>query len=415
MEDTVSPRVAAKMVYTGAFAASFAEASSQLAKLSELSLSAERIRRVCRHVGSDRIEQQEQLQEAFQTKLLPERCHGKPADIEPPEIACVMADGGRYQVLDRSRASTSGRSARKGEHWKESRIGLLASMSGDRHESDPHPELPSAVRYEAVAEKLSNIGKTGAELNFPDETESALGTTLTTDSDEFPGSTLESRCVVASGQNWEGFGGILASQAWYRGFAASACKVFVSDGSAAIEKLHRTHFSEHTSVLDILHALSYSLAAARAVSSDEVAARQQYDVWAEKIWKGCVRDVIDELNVHCQRIGEPPPDADRDDPRQIVRTSRVYYENHAKRMNYPHYRREGFPLTSSLMESMVKQVSRRVKGSEKYWSKEGGEVMLRLRSEYLSDDDPMGAYWTRRSRQATGMRTYRRNAPTLAP
>ena len=84
-------------------------------------------------------------------------------------------------------------------------------------------------------------------------------------------------------------------------------------------------------------------------------------------------------------------------------------------MNYPHYRREGFPLTSSLMESTVKQVSRRVKGSEKYWSQGGGELMLRLRGEYLSEDNPMGTYWTRRSRQATGMRTYRHATPSLSP
>ncbi len=403
------------MAYSGAFAASFAEASSKLAKLSDLSISAERIRRVCQHVGSDRIEQQEQLQEAFQTKLLPERCHGKPADMEPPEIACVMADGGRYQVLDRSLPPAGGRSARKGEHWKESRIGLLASMSGERHESDPQPELPSALRYEVVADKLSDIGKTGAKLDSFDETKPVSGVASAANSDKFPGPILESRGVVASGQSWEDFGCLLASQAWYRGFAASTRKVFVSDGSAAIEKLQRTHFSEHTSVLDILHALSYSLAAARAVSNDEAAAEQQYDVWAEKIWKGCIREVINELNAHSQRIGEPPPNAGGDDPREITRASRVYYENHAQRMNYPLYRREGLPLTSSLMESMVKQVSRRVKGSEKYWSKEGGEVMLRLRGEYLSNDNPMGAYWTRRSRQATGMRTYRRPPARLAP
>jgi hypothetical protein len=418
VEDTVSPRVAIKMVHAGAFSASFAEASNQLVNLSDLSISAERIRRACHHVGSDRIEQQQRLQDAFASKPLPERCHGRPADVESPEIACVMADGGRYQLLDRRVSSTDQRSARKGEHWKESRIGLLASMSGERHTHDPHPELPSSLRYGAVAEKLADIGKTGAKPDFPDEIaapKAASGSTTATDANEFPGPALQSRSVVASGRNWKDFGRLLASEAWYRGFAAAGRKVFVSDGSAAIEKLHRTQFSEYTSVLDILHALSYSLAAARAVTGDEATARRQYDAWAEKIWQGCIRDVIDELETHSRQIGEPPPEAGSDDPRQIVRTSRIYYENHAKRMNYPLYRREGLPLTSSLMESMVKQVSRRVKGSEKYWSPEGGEAMLRLRGEYLSDDDPMGAYWTRRSRHATGTRTYRRHPPAVSP
>jgi hypothetical protein len=62
------------------------------------------------------------------------------------------------------------------------------------------------------------------------------------------------------------------------------------------------------------------------------------------------------------------------------------------------------------MESMVKQVSRRVKGSEKYWSSPGGEAILRLCGEYLSDDKPMRAYWDQRSRHAPGVRAYRSKA-----
>lgn len=414
VDDTVSPRVAQKMVRSGAFSSSFAEASSQLVNLSDLCVSAERIRRACSHVGHDRVEEQTQLQEAFLAKSLPEQRHGKPADVEPPEIACVMADGGRYQVLDRRNRVAGKRSARKGEHWKESRIAVLASMLGEQYDQDPHPQLPSALRYGAVAEKLSEIGKTGAKLDLDEangEIERPPDGPATTESDEFPGPTLERRKVVASGQSWEEFGYLLASQAWYQGFAAAERKVFVSDGSATIEKLQRTHFSGHTSVLDILHALSYSLAAARAVHDDEASARRQYNNWAERIWQGRVREVVDALKAHGQRIGEPPPDASSEDPREVVRTSRVYYENHARRMDYPLYRRQGFPLTSSLMESTVKQVNRRVKGSEKYWSQNGGEAMLRLRADYLSDDNPMGDYWTRRFRRATGMRTYRRLAP----
>jgi len=33
---------------------------------------------------------------------------------------------------------------------------------------------------------------------------------------------------------------------------------------------------------------------------------------------------------------------------------------------------------SSLVESVVKQVNRRVKGSEKFWSEEGAEAILQL-------------------------------------
>lgn len=406
MEDTASPRVLAKMVYSGTMAASFGEASNALAMLADLAISDERVRRACRHTASDRIDQHKRLQDAYQSKSLPEQAHGKPADVEAPEIACVMSDGGRYQYLDRSLPARSNRSAHKGEHWKESRIGLLASMSGERHEVDPQPALPPELRYQALAEVLSEIGKTGAKLDSAEKSvEDAVS--AADHSDGLVGPTLEQRSIVASRQSWEAFGPLLASQAWYHGFAAAARKVFVSDGSATIEKLQRTNFSQYTSVLDILHALSYGLAAARAVSNDEASAEQKYNVWAAMIWEGRVENVTDELIVYGTKLGEPPPDAGRDDPREVVRASRVYYENHVQRMDYPRFRREGFPLTSSLMESTVKQVSRRVKGSEKYWSSVGGEGMLRLRGEYLSDDQPMNQYWSSRSRDACGTRAYR--------
>ena len=99
-----------------------------------------------------------------------------------------------------------------------------------------------------------------------------------------------------------------------------------------------------------------------------------------------------------------PPDAGRDDPREVIRTSRVYYENHTERMDYPRYRREGFPLTSSLMESTVKQVSRRVKGSEKFWSTGGAEALLQLSADYLSETDPLTPFWRNRQSTATGQR-----------
>lgn len=395
------------MVYSGTSAASFGAANQDLAHLANLSISDERVRRACHHVGADRIKEQQLLQDAFQSKPLPEQIEGKPANVEPPEIACVMADGGRYQHLDRSVDVPRRRaSARKGEHWKESRIGILLNMAGEQYDSDPQPKLPAELSYEAIADKLSEIGRTGGKLNELEETDEDHSTAEAV-SDGLVGPTLKSRSVVASRQSWEAFGPLLASQAWYHGFAAARRKVFVSDGSSTIEKMQRIHFPHYTSVLDILHALSYGLAAARAISNTEDLAREKYNLWAAAIWEGRVDDVIDELVAYQTKLGAPPSDARSDDPREILRVSRVYYENHCDRMDYPSYRCQGFPLTSSLMESTVKQVSRRVKGSEKYWSSKGGEAILRLRGEYLSDDQPMQCYWQSRSGNATGTRSYR--------
>ncbi len=37
-------------------------------------------------------------------------------------------------------------------------------------------------------------------------------------------------------------------------------------------------------------------------------------------------------------------------------------------MRYDEYRRQGLPFTSCHIESTIKQINRRVKGSENFWS-----------------------------------------------
>ncbi len=56
-------------------------------------------------------------------------------------------------------------------------------------------------------------------------------------------------------------------------------------------------------------------------------------------------------------------------------------------MDYAHYRRDGLPVTSSQAESLVKQISKRVKGTEKFFNDgQSGEAILQLRAAILCDD-----------------------------
>jgi hypothetical protein len=91
----------------------------------------------------------------------------------------------------------------------------------------------------------------------------------------------------------------------------------------------------------------------------------------------------------------------------VVAKALTYLRNNESRMKYAEYRKQGLPIVSSLVESMVKQISRRVKGTEKFWGEEGAEALLQLRADYLSDGDVMGHFWQRRQAKATGQRYYR--------
>ena len=75
-------------------------------------------------------------------------------------------------------------------------------------------------------------------------------------------------------------------------------------------------------------------------------------------------------------------------------------------MDYPRYRRLGLPVTSALMESLVKEVNYRVKGTEKFWNDpSGAEAILQVRAAALCDDDRLARYLARRP----GCSYYRRS------
>ena len=70
----------------------------------------------------------------------------------------------------------------------------------------------------------------------------------------------------------------------------------------------------------------------------------------------------------------------------------------------PNYRCQGLPITSSYVESAVKQFNQRVKGTEKFWSEAGAEALLQLRADQLDDAAPMGEFWQRRQASESGLR-----------
>lgn len=128
-----------------------------------------------------------------------------------------------------------------------------------------------------------------------------------------------------------------------------------------------------------------------------------------KAWRGNVGVVIDDLKSQHVRIGMPPEDADEDDPREQLRRVIGYLENNQVRMRYNEYRMLGLPTTSAWMESAVKEMNYRIKGTEMFWNNPAGaEAILQIRAAALSDDDRLVRLLSHRP----GQRTLRRTQPT---
>jgi hypothetical protein len=62
-------------------------------------------------------------------------------------------------------------------------------------------------------------------------------------------------------------------------------------------------------------------------------------------------------------------------------------------MNYVEYRKQGLPVSSCMVESLIKEINYRVKGTEKFWDDpEGGEGIIQVRGALLCDDDRLANF-----------------------
>src|SRR3970040_535776 len=110
-------------------------------------------------------------------------------------------------------------------------------------------------------------------------------------------------------------------------------------------------------------------------------------------WRGEVGKVLEELRLWQTRLGTAPSDAPENDPRCLVAKTITYLDHNEPRMNYPEHRRQGMPVTRAWMESLVKEINYRVKGTEMFWNDpEGAEAILQVRAAALCDDDRLGRY-----------------------
>ncbi len=194
-----------------------------------------------------------------------------------------------------------------------------------------------------------------------------------------------------------------------RNFFGAGRKAFLGDGLAANWTIQRQRFASFEPILDFVHALSYVFAAASAgrPRAEGVAI---YKRWIQWVWSGQVATILPELATHSAALGEPPPGCADSDPRNLIFEALRYLRNNASRMRYDDYRRRGLPIMTSAVESTIKQINRRVKGSEKFWSEPGAEAILQLRADDLSETEPMERFWSERETQAGSRRRYRRVA-----
>jgi hypothetical protein len=65
----------------------------------------------------------------------------------------------------------------------------------------------------------------------------------------------------------------------------------------------------------------------------------------------------------------------------------------------------GLPITSSHIESTIKRINRRVKGTEKFWD-QGAEPLLTLAAAHLSETNRLDNFWKNRRKRLQPIRRH---------
>jgi len=260
--------------------------------------------------------------------------------LNPPLLLVVGMDGGRVQTREKQ--------GETGSRWREDKVGAITSyLLGDGTEE--HPPEPLVTTY------VATMGKT------------------------------------------EAFGKLVALEAERRGKRQAQTVLVMGDGGNWIDPLSARERLHDQRIVDYYHAAEHlHEAACAALGQDAPEALELAEQLKDHLWDGQVDEVIALLKTHADRVGPPQQSDGPERPRRVLANNVDYFTTHRRHMDYPTYRRKGWPIGSGVTESAVKLFNKRVKGTEQFWSVPGVEAILALRALRLSQDGRWERYWETR-------------------
>jgi hypothetical protein len=392
-----TPSALEKIVQASGQTKSFKVAAQVLEVVGEIAICSRHVNRLTEEIGRELQEKRDRETEDYVHHRRQE-----PA-AEAAQRVAIALDGGRVMT----RQSGQGPGIHN-QQWKEDKVGCLLTFEGTTFAEDPHREPPRCFLDAPKVDKLvreiqAHHGKR-QEDELPQLEELGLGKEKIPPSTEPaspepdetpwpPKRTKNPRTCVATMKDCVEFGKMVAAEAYRRNFQAAEHGALLGDGSAWIWNLQEKWFREMTPIVDFVHALTYLYVCATVLSSNVAERWQRYVGWMSLCWQGRVGEVIREMEAVRGQMepfeGKLPPT----DPREVLRRTLGYLKNNESRMNYPEYRKKGLPVTSSMVESLIKEVNYRVKGTEKFWDNpEGAEAILQVRAALLSDDDRLANF-----------------------
>lgn len=265
----------------------------------------------------------------------------KEAPPNPPELLVVQADGMRVREV----AGDAG-----DDGWRECKVGVVASA------------LP---------------GRTGPAGEY-----------------EGP-ATLVQTCL-ATMDGVHAFGAKLRAEAERRGLRGAAEVVAVSDAGHGLPEMWEREFPGVPWVVDFYHVSSRLHACAAAVWEPGARLDAAYHRWKRLLWAGRTGRLLAELRRQARRHAARPGTLEElaeGSPGRVLWEHVLYIQRYRSRMDYPEYRRMGWPVASGQVEALAKIVGSRMKAASKRWTREGAEAIATVIAERACRDGRWERMW----------------------
>jgi len=314
-------------------AGSFEKAARLLRNLASLPISAKRVQLITERVGKALREEAQARTERFLARLAPQGMATRAA------LMVVSVDGGRVQT----------RQEDPREKWKEDKAGVV-------YDAWPCPEQPGI---------------------------------------EYEGPPPKTRSVCATMESWECLGNRLSALANARGYGRALQRVCLGDGARAIRSLKDRCFSDAVFLLDWAHAVGPLHQIAQAAFGSGEKAESWHECQKDHLGQGRLSKILSEIGRLCRRAGPPPKHATENDSRRILANNLHDFKTNRAAMNYPAFRKNGWPLGSGIIESTIKQIGKRLKGTEKHWNLDGADKTLHVIAQLIADDGAWNDFWNR--------------------
>jgi hypothetical protein len=324
-----------RIVCEANLAGSFEKAARLMGSLAGVRISAKQVQLVTERIGNLLHQERRQATDEY--------LHGSKASVrareEVPALLVITLDGGRVQT----------RQEKPEERWKEDKIGVV-------YEAVPAPEQPGV---------------------------------------DYAGPTPLRRSVTATMDFWKTLTDHLSALADRRGYARAFQKVCISDGAGSLASERERCFPDAAFILDWRHACDHLHQNAQAAFGPGPQASAWIDRQEDRLWNGQLTPLIREIARLSRRAGPPPKGAGETDRRRILANNLNYFKTNRRGMDYPTFRKNGWPIGSGIIESTVKQVGKRLKGTEKHWTLPGAEATLQVTTHLISEDGSWLDFWNR--------------------